>query len=116
MTDTDWEFAIEQVEVADAPLKGDILDVSQALVQLAQASLKDGRRKSASFRNFPDPLATAKEFETLMRSAGHWTEPKSYMTVSRPNDGVVVFYRASSTPRGRKPGNDTPKSAAAKSK
>jgi hypothetical protein len=105
MSDFDWTSALDQknVVIAEVPDKTrPVLDVPDNIVALAQKSLDTKKRMSVTFRGNPKMAA---EFEKLMRSAGHYTTPKAGMTVSRPDEGVVVFYRASTTPRGRKPGS-----------
>lgn len=112
----DIDFTTLDVIESDVETKRNILpreEISEFVMLRAEASLKEDKRKSATFRGNPEAAA---EFERQMKSAGHYLQPQAGMTVTRPDNGVVVFYRASAKLRGR-PANksaDKPSTAAKK--
>ena len=71
------------------------------ILKLAQASWDARKRHSISLRG---NVALARKVEAALKTAGDFTTPPTSMSVVRPDDGVVIFYRAGER-RGRKTGD-----------
>jgi hypothetical protein len=94
------EFEVVDLPDKAAPTTG---PPAENVLAMAQASWDARKRRSISFRG---NLAMARAFETEIKKAGPYTTPPTSMSVSRPDDGIVVFYRAGER-RGRKNGSKT---------